>query len=66
MAEPVAVVTVASRRGRETVETEMRVSSLKELFEACRSAPTGSVVRVSLRGPGGEVRLNFASFLRKA
>jgi hypothetical protein len=65
MADPVAIVTVASRRGRETVEAEERVSGLKELFEACRSAPAGSVVRVSLRGPGGEVRLNFASFIRK-
>lgn len=65
MADPVAVVTIASRRGRETVEAEERVSSLKELFDACRNAPSGSVVRVSLRGAGGEVRLNFATFLRK-
>lgn len=65
MAESVAVVTIASRHGRDTVETEARATSLKELFEACRNAPSGSVVRVSLRGPGGEVRLNFASFLRK-
>lgn len=65
MAESVAVVTIASRRGRDTVETEKRVTSLQELFEACRGAPSGSVVRVSLRGSGGEVRLNFASFLRK-
>lgn len=60
-----AVITLAERRGREGGESEVRVTSLQELFEACRSAPPSRVVRISLKGPAGEVRLNFASFIRK-
>ncbi len=65
MAEPFAVVTVSEKRGRETLDTETRAESLRELYEACRDAPPSRVVRVSLRGADGEVRLNFASFIRK-
>lgn len=65
MAEPVGMVTITERRGRENVDTEVRVRSLEDLFEVCRDAPPSRVVRVSLRGAEGEVRLNFASFIRK-
>ena len=65
MSEPMATVTLSERRGRESVDTEIRVRSLAELFEACRDGAASKVVRVSLRGPEGEVRLNFASFIRK-
>lgn len=65
MAEPEGIVTITERRGRESVDTELRVRSLRDLFEACRDAPPSKVVRVSLKGPEGEVRLNFASFIRK-
>ena len=64
MAEPVAVVTVSEKRGRETIDIETRARSLRELYAACRDAPPSRVVRVSLRGSYGEVRLNFASFIR--
>lgn len=64
MSEPTAVVTITQKRGRESVEAEVRVRSLAELFDACRSGAP-SLVRVSLRGREGEVRLNFASFVRK-
>lgn len=60
----VATVTLASARGREVVESEVRVGSLAELYRVCRDAPPHRVVRVVLRGPQGEVRLNFASLIR--
>jgi hypothetical protein len=59
-----AVVTLSTGRGRDTVDTEVRVRSLEELFRACRDAPPSRLVRISITGPEGEVRLNFASFRR--
>lgn len=59
----VAVVTVTDGQGRSDSETEVR--TLEELFEACRDSPPGRLVRVSILGPEGEVRLNFASFRRR-
>lgn len=65
MAETFAVVTLQERRGRAADETEVRVTSLEELFDVCRTAPASRVVRIALKGAAGEVRLNFASFIRK-
>jgi hypothetical protein len=53
-------------RGRDTVDREVRVASLEELYAECRDAPASKVMRISIRGADGEVRLNFASFIRKA
>ncbi len=61
----IAVVTISDRQGRDTVDSEVRATTLEELFRACRDAPPSKVVRVSITGPEGEVRLNFASFLNK-
>jgi hypothetical protein len=66
MADTFAVVTLQERRGRAAEETEVRVATLQELFDVCRNAPASRVVRISVRGPAGEVRLNFASFIRKS
>jgi hypothetical protein len=60
-----AVVTLTERRGRDGGESEVRVASLQELFDVCRTAPASRVVRIALKGAQGEVRLNFASFIRK-
>ncbi len=57
-------ITVSRTKGRETTESEVRVKSLEELYAACRDAPPSALVRVALQGPDGEVRLNFASFLK--
>jgi hypothetical protein len=65
MAEVIAVVTLQERRGRGAEETEVRVATLEELFDVCRSAPASRVVRIALKGPAGEMRLNFGSFIRK-
>jgi hypothetical protein len=62
--EPVVTVTVTRRRGREAVDTELPVGSLEELFEICREVAPSESVWVSLKRGGGEVRLNFASFIR--
>jgi len=62
----VAAVTLASRLGRDPEESEVPVASLDELYRVCRDAPPHRVVRISLRGPQGEVRLNFASFIRRS
>jgi len=60
----VAVVTITDAQGRS--DSESKVRSLEALFEACRDAPPSRLVRVSVLGPDGEVRLHFASFRRKA
>jgi hypothetical protein len=62
---PVVVVTISDRQGRDTVDSEVRAATLEELFRACRDAPPSKLVRVSISGPEGEVRLNFASFRNK-
>ena len=64
MAEPIAVVTTVRREDRESVESEEKVESLEQLYEVCRKAPPSALVRVTLTGDQGEVRLNFASFIR--
>lgn len=64
MAKLIAAVTISRPRGRETLDTEVRAKSLEELYTVCRDAPPSKVTRISLKGPEGEVRLNFASFIR--
>jgi len=64
MARIVTTVTVSRTKGRDTTENEVRVKSLEDLYAACRDAPPSTLVRVALKGPDGEVRLNFASFLK--
>ncbi len=59
----VAVVTVTDAQGRS--DSESKVRSLEALFEACRDAPPSRLVRVSVLGPDGEVRLRLASLKRK-
>jgi hypothetical protein len=66
MADTFAVVTLQERRGRGAEETEVRVATLQELFDVCRGASASRVVRIAVKGPPGEVRLNFASFIRKS
>ncbi|MBI3932973.1 MAG: hypothetical protein HY317_06125 [Acidobacteria bacterium] len=65
MPDAVAIVTITERRGRESVDSEIRCRTLQDLFDACRDAPPSRVVRVSIRSSEGEVRLNFASLIRK-
>ena len=64
MAEPIAVVTTTRREGRDSVESEVRVSNLEELYRVCREAPPSALVRVVLQGDAGEVRFQFGSFIR--
>jgi hypothetical protein len=66
MPDAFAVVTLQERRGRAAEETEVRVTTLQELFEVCRTAPASRVVRIVVKGASGEVRLNFASYIRKS
>ena len=63
MAHATAVVSITERRGRDSKDTEIAVDSLDALYEACRSAAPGALVRVQILGDAGEVRLNFASFI---
>jgi hypothetical protein len=63
--EPLVTITVTRRQGRDPVDTETEVRNLEELYEACRLAAPSEQVRVTLRGPEGEVRLGFASFIRQ-
>lgn len=65
MPKVIAAVTITRQRGREMLDTEVRAKSLEDLYGVCRDAPPSKVARISLRGPEGEVRLNFASFLKQ-
>jgi hypothetical protein len=58
-----AVLTVWEPEG--SMESECHVSTLGELFEACKAAPPSKVVRITIQGPEGEVTLSFASFIRQ-
>jgi hypothetical protein len=60
---PIAVVLVTRRQGREYVDSEHKVRTLQELYDLCRHAAPAQLMKVYLRGPDGEVRLNFGSFL---
>jgi hypothetical protein len=62
---PIAVVMVSRRQGREYVDSEHKVRTLQELYDLCRHAAPGHLMRVYLRGPDGEIRLNFASFIAR-
>lgn len=64
-AEPIAVVLVSRRQGRELVDSEHKVRTLQELYDLCRHAAPGHLTKVYLRGPDGEIRLNFASFIAR-
>ena len=55
MSEPTAVVMTTLRVGNRPVDSERRVSTLRDLYEACRDAPPSALVRVALRGDDGEV-----------
>jgi hypothetical protein len=57
-----AVVILSERHGRDAVEKEQEVTSLKALYGACRDATPGQLVRVQLEGREGTVRLDFANF----
>ena len=48
---------------RSALDEVVSVASLEELYDACRTAPLPDLVRVTLRGPHGDVRLEFASFV---
>lgn len=65
MADPIAVVTTVKREDRDSIESEETVDSLERLYQVCRQAPPSSLVRITLSGEEGEVRLNFASFIRE-
>ena len=59
-----AVVSVTKHKARDDVDSDVRVRSLEELYAACREAPPSDLVRVVIRGPDGDVTLNFASFIK--
>jgi len=63
--EPIAVVLVSRRQGREFVDAEHKVRTLQELYDLCHHAAPGQLTKVFLRGPDGEIRLNFASFIAR-
>lgn len=63
MAKATAVVSITERRGRDAKDSEIPVDNLDDLYEACRRAAPGALVRVQIHGAAGEVRLNFGSFI---
>lgn len=60
---PVAVVILTERSGRDFVDREHPVRSLRELYDVCRHASPAHVGRVVLRGADGEVRLHFGTYI---
>jgi len=65
VSEPVVTITVTRRVGREPVDSEVKVMSLEELYDTCRKAGPSELIRVTLTGPEGEVRLGFKTFMRR-
>lgn len=63
--EPIAVVLVSRRQGRDFVDSEHKVRTLQELYDLCRHAAPGRLSKVYLRGPEGEIRLNFGSLIAR-
>jgi hypothetical protein len=63
--EMVVTVTISRRSGRNTEDREHPVTTLEELYDVCRKAAPSELVRVSMHGRDGEVRLHFASLIRK-
>lgn len=63
--EPIAVVLVSRRQGREFIDSEHRVRTLQELYDLCRHAAPAQLTKVLLRGPQGEIRLDFDSFIAR-
>ena len=63
--EPFGVVLVSRREGRESVDSEHKVRTLQELYDLCRHAAPGQLRKVLLRGPQGEIRLDFDSYLAR-
>ena len=63
--ETIAVVLISRRQGRELGDAEHRVRTLQELYDLCRHAAAGQLMKVYLQGPDGEIRLNFASYLSR-
>ena len=61
-----AVVMITKPDGRGSVDSEVRVQSLDELYRACRDAPPTDLVRILLKGNEGDVTLNFGSFIRRS
>ena len=62
-AEPIAVVLVSRRQGRELVDAEHKVRTLQELYDLCRHAGPGAAHEGLPSRPDGEIRLNFGSYL---
>jgi hypothetical protein len=56
-------VSLTEKRSGQDVDEDIEVRDLKELYRVCRSTSSSKLVRVSLMGPEGEVRLNFAAFI---
>jgi len=61
--DPVAVVILTERQGRDFVDSEHPVRSLRELYDLCRHAAPAQLGRVLLRGAFGEVRLHFGTYI---
>jgi hypothetical protein len=60
----VAVIAVSGRRDGRVVDAEIPVRSLEDLYEACRSLGPMDLMRISLKGPAGELTLDVGHFIR--
>jgi hypothetical protein len=66
MAKTVAVVVLTEKQGPQHVDSEVEVEGLHELYRLCRDVSPERILRVSLHGAEGEVRLSFASFIPRS
>lgn len=64
MSDLVAVISVSICRDGRTVDAEIPVHTLEDVYEACRSLAPMDLVRVCLRGAAGELSLDLGSFIR--
>jgi hypothetical protein len=60
-----ATVTITDSSKRTAAEYEVPVTTLAELYTACREAAGTGLVEVTLLGPSGKVSLKFGSMVRR-
>jgi hypothetical protein len=60
-----ATVTITDSSKRTASEYEVSVTTLADLYSACREAAGSGLAEVTLLGPAGKVSLKFGSMVRR-
>ena len=63
--EITATVTITDSSKRTAEDRDVQVTTLAELYAACREAAGAGLAEVTLLGPSGKVSLKFGSMMRR-